>query len=497
MKRVVRTKAVNQRQRATQNLKPIPYSRELAASRKKSVVSEARHSLVNVQQNVLFREYELNSKARFDKIGEVLEELEHNSGRSDFVSWANATLEAKLGFKLSIDFLQQSSIGELNLSALYSECVFNQFLEFSKEFFEEDPLKGQQTEELQNEFQNIGYHAVGVSPCADGRLAHFVSYILRLPYSMVRRKAHAGALFDVSESVRNWVFTEHLRFREAKPNSVDNDTRYLKIASYHFSKSDPHHQGCAAHGSDDAKAAKAALDRLNEFKQAIENRFDCGATLDIVLLGVNTDDDSLRVHIPDEFGRTNLNDYVDTHDLYHHTLDFTAEQARKEIESRLVVSRKRSRHDLGSRIRKVLAWLIERNISQIDYVHQYEKGCYKDLGHAERFIGIGSGFEEVQLRNLTYYSFLETLEEGLKDVKVGVKIFKKLNICKMRPIPIIIGFEYDSRVPGSKTRVIKKAKRIENLVHEKFSELSKSGMLHTMCTLRDYTGFHPAYRLGD
>ncbi len=491
------TRGVTRRQRKPEILKPLPYSRDLAIKQNAEVATENKHPLVDQVTNKLLRNYEEASKARFDQIWSVLLELEDGFGRRDFVNWVNRTLEAKLGFKLSIVTLEQASIGSLNLSALYSECVFQQFLEFSKEFFEKDPLKGQHKTDLQKMFLDMGYHAIGVAPCADGRLAHFVSYVLRLPYSMVRRKSHAGALFDVSESVRNWVFTEHLRFRESKPNSANDDTRYLKIASYHFSKSDPHHQGCAAHGSDDAKAAKAALDKLNEFKQAIENRFDCGATVDVILLGVNTDDDSLRVHVPDEFGRVDLQSYVDTHKLYHHTMNFTAEQARNEILNALTVTRKRSRTDQASRLRKVLAWLIEQNLSQIDYVHQYESGCYSDLGHAERFIGIGSGFEEVQLRNLTYYSFLETLEEGLSDVKVGIKIFKKLNVCKMRPIPIIIGFEYDARVPGSKSRVIKKAKRIEQLVHEKFSELSQSGMLHTMCTLRDYTGFHPAYRLDD
>ena len=493
MKDVV-TRGRQRRLEKLQDLKPVPYKRASVSSVK---TISSSHPLVDHKKNSVLRAYEIASKSRFDSINATLEKLQSQFGKPDFINWANATLKADLGFTLPVAVLKQSSIGGLNLSTLYSECVFNQFLEFSKEFFEKDPLKGQQTEELSEEFKQMGYHSIGVAPCADGRLAHFVSYILRLPYSMVRRKAHAGALFDVSESVRNWVFTEHLRFREAKPNAADKPTRYLKIGSYHFSKSDPHHQGCAAHGSDDAKAAQAALDKLNEFKQAIENRFGCGAAVDFVLLGVNTDDDSLKVHIPDEYGRIDLARFVDTHELYHHTMNFTAEQARKEIESQLSLQRRRTRNDQAGNLRKVLAWLIERNISQIDYVHQYEKGCYSDKGHAERFIGIGSGFEEVQLRNLTYYSFLETLEEGIDDVKVGIKIFKKLNICKMLPIPIIVGFEYDGRVPGSKTRVIKKAKRIEKLLHEKFADLSQAGSLHTMCTLRDYTGFHPAYRLDD
>ena len=52
------------------------------------------------------------------------------------------------------------------------------------------------------------------------------------------------------------------RFREARPNAADAPTRYLKIGVYHFTSVDPHHEGCAAHGSDTARAATALLGRL-------------------------------------------------------------------------------------------------------------------------------------------------------------------------------------------------------------------------------------------
>jgi carboxysome shell carbonic anhydrase len=494
MNKAVMTRGRSRREAALSKLAPIPYKRKSVQFVEKQTAN-AGHPLADGHENAQLRAYELASKARFDNIDAVLQKLKQGYGRSNFVDWANATLQAELGFKLPQTVLADACIGGLNLTKLYTQCVFEQFLAFSKEFFEQDPLKGQEIEATSKLIQQMGYHAIGVAPCADGRLAHFVSYILRLPYALVRRKAHAGAMFDVSESVRNWVFTEHLRFREGVPNSADEPTQFLKVASYHFSKSDPTHQGCAAHGSDDEKAAQAALNKLIEFKQAIEDRFGCGATVDTALIGVNTDDDSLRVHIPDECGQVDLAKYVDTHQLYQQTLNVNAEQARRDIVNSLWVRSRQGRRDQAANLRKVLAWFIERNMAQIDYVHQYETGCYSDIGHAERFIGIGSGFREVQLRNLTYYSFLETLEEGMDDVKVGVKIFKKLNIAKMLPIPVIVGFEYDGRVPGSKDRAAKKAQRVEQLVHKRFADLSQTGMLQTMCTLRDYTTNRPAFRL--
>jgi hypothetical protein len=78
-----------------------------------------------------------------------------------------------------------------------------------------------------------------VTPCADGRLAHAISYVLRLPYGAVRRKSYAGSLFDIENTVEKWVETELMRFREGVPNTADAPTRYLKVVVYHYSSVDP------------------------------------------------------------------------------------------------------------------------------------------------------------------------------------------------------------------------------------------------------------------
>ena len=379
---------------------------------------------------------------------------------------------------------------------LYAKIVFELFLKMSEDFFINDPLSGQDKKNAEDVFREAGIHAVGIAPCADGRLAHFVSYVLRLPYTMARRKAHAGALFDVSESVRNWVFVEHSRFREGVPNNAADPTRYLKMAVYHFSKADPSHQGCAAHGSDDKKAAEAAQAKLTDFRQAIENRFGCGSTVETLLMGVNTDDDSLKIHIPNEQGAICLDRFIETDQLYTQTLGLAPHEAMAVIEAEIdkCHSGKRLTRPQAA-IKKLIAWLTVNNFSQIEYVKNYEQGRYKDLGHAERFIGIGSGFEEVQLRNLSYYSFLDTIEEGVNDVDVGIKIFKGLNVKRGLPIPIIIRCDYDGRVPGSKTRAVKKARRLDSAIHNRYPALSSCGLLQTMGTLRDNTGCLPAEKL--
>ena len=79
-----------------------------------------------------------------------------------------------------------------------------------------------------------------------------------------------------------------LRFREGVPNTADAPTRYLKAVLYHFSSVDPAHQGCAAHGSDDQAAAREGWERLKAFRQAVESGFCCGASVDLLLIGMGT-----------------------------------------------------------------------------------------------------------------------------------------------------------------------------------------------------------------
>lgn len=460
------------------------------------------HPLVDLATNTRLRSYEERIKAGFDGIKDIADSCAVNQKRNDFFDWSQQILQQKVGIRFNRQEWADINLNGFDLNKFYGESILKQFMKMSQEFFEQDPLQGQNAYQAQKQFKDAGFHAVGIAPCADGRLAHMVSYVLRLPYKAVRRKSHAGSLFDISESVRNWVFIEHNRFRENQPNSANENTRYLKIAVYHYSKSDPLNQGCAAHGSDDTKAAQAALTKLQDFEQAIENRFGCGSKVQSLLMGINTDDDSLRVHVPDQVGNICLQRFVEANELFHQTKSMNLVQAKQQILQSIESCNATPRHNQHSQqcqnsqashaMNQLLAWFIENNFSQIDFVNRYEKGCYADIGHAERFIGIGDGFEEVQLRNLTYYSFLHTVEEGLQDVSVGIKIFTGLNLNKGLPIPFIIRCDYDGRVPGSKDRALEKAQRINSALHERYKKLSQTGQLQTFCTLRDKLGNNPA-----
>jgi carboxysome shell carbonic anhydrase len=246
---------------------------------------------------------------------------------------------------------------------------------------------------------------------------------------------------------------------------------------------DPQHQGCAAHGSDTDKAARAGLDRLYGFREAVENSFCCGASIDLLLVGLDTDTDAIRVHVPDAHGAVSLERYVDTLDLFHNTVDMSAAEAASAIGTRL----SRAAPGAAAGMQQLVARLIENNISQIDYVKSAHGNHYPDIGHAERFIGAGVGFEEIQLRNLMYFAYLNTVEEATADTDVGIKIFKGLNVSRGLPVPIVVRFDYHSKVPGARERAMERCARVAEMLTARYADLAEMGLLHILQLVRDCT----------
>ena len=363
---------------------------------------------------------------------------------------------------------------------LFAWCLFETYRGFCDDFFNHD-LLGVLEKDFQDFLLQCGFHTLDISPCADGRLAHVISYVLRLPYREVRRKSYAGAMFDIEDSLAKWTETEFFRYREGRPNTADQPTRYLKTVVYHFSSGDPAHEGCAAHASDTGRAARAGMNRLCAFQEAVQNSFCCGANIDLLLIGLDTDTDAIRVHVPDEDGTIALNTYVDASEIYAETFNMTAQQAASILEDRV---RAVSTGATPGMI-KLVCRLLTSNISQIDYVNQFFDRKYPDIGHAERFIGAGIGFEEVQLRNLTYFAYMNTLEESTADLDVGVKIFTKLNVSHGLPIPVVIRFDYHGHVPGARDRAVANCKRVADALRSRYTDLAQKGLLHTLLAIRD------------
>lgn len=454
-----------------------------AAKQHVGQASKLQHALVNEEENTLLYDYERTIKDAFDGLIPVLKEISALQHDSDFLNRAQAMSNEKLGFALPDEVLEDAWVDQLDMKSLFAWAVFQTYKRYSDDFFANDPLGNNVPSDFDTFLQGCGFHTMDITPCSDGRLAHFIRYVLRLPHHSVRRKSYAGAMFDIDNNIEKWVETEMLRYREGRPNLADAPTRYLKVVAYHFSSVDPAHEGCAAHGSDTHKAAMSGLERLTEFQQAIENSFCCGASIDLLLIGLDTDTDAIRVHIPDSKGDISLEIYVDSLEVFERSVDMSADAARDMINAAI------DRCDLtvSAGMKQLCAYLLENNFSQIVYVRNAHGDHYPDVGHSERFIGVGIGFEEKQLRNLMYFAYLRTVEESVADLDVGVGIFKRLNVSRGLPVPVVVRFDYHSNVPGARERAVQRCARVTSALMARYADLAAKGLLHILQLVRDCT----------
>ncbi|AAP99599.1 MULTISPECIES: carboxysome shell carbonic anhydrase [Prochlorococcus] len=455
------------------------------------------HPLTDLAENNKLQHYESEVKGSFEKIVPLLQKISALQHDQAFVERAQKLAKAELGFELPKHILDKAWVRPLDMRALFAWCVFEAHKKSSNRFFNSDPLNGGVDSSRAKDFETFlsecGFHLLDVTPCSDGRLAHSIAYVLRIPFSSVRRRSHAGAMFDVENTVNRWIKTEHKRYRENSPNSAHDPTCYLKVVLYHFSSLDPSHQGCAAHGSDDSVAAASGLQRLLDFRESVENSFCCGASVDLLLIGIDTDTDAIRVHVPDSKSHISLEKWVSTADIYQETKQLSSDQAILRISEKVnsIVQ-----GNISPGMIKFIIKLITNNISQIDYVRDLHDGPYPDAGHAERFIGVGIGFKEVHLRNLTYFAHLDTVEEGAPDLDVGIKIFSGLNVSRDLPIPVVVRFDYSGRVPGARERALSDCKRVDNAISSRYRKLVDDGLLHTCLTIRDRDAKDPAEVVG-
>lgn len=467
-----------------------------APSAVNSTVPAGAHPLYDAAHNRRLLEREGEITAAFDAIEPALKEaaaLQHQDGYADRIQ---SLMRNRLGFELPASCLNASWVKPLNMRGLYAYSAFQTFRRLAERDFDRSGSNLTEGEPAEEVIHKWGFHAIDITPCADGRLSGVVDYILRVPPAVVTsRKSFAGSMFDIEESVRNWTEVELRRHREGLPNPASEPTRYLKLGVYHTSSSDPGHEGCAAHGSDERKAAGALLERLNGFADAIENSYCCGASVATLLVGVDTDTDAIKVHVPDAQGAISLDRFVDNRTLLDTTSALAREEAKEAIRLAVAEAAGVAPDDAATEgMRWFCAYLLKNNMAQIEYVRAWHNGRYADLGHTERFITVGDSFDDVQMRNLAYQAQMETIEEGAADMDVGIKIFKKVNMAHDLPVPVFIHFRYDGRVPGSRERATARCERLEDAIHARYPELVREGWLYTYATVKDRA---PGSRLED
>jgi len=450
-----------------------------------------KHPLTDLRANAHLERCEEAIKGRFDAIVPALKKLANLQHEKDFVAHAQALAKSELGYELPENVLSSAWLNGIDMRAMYAHCIFGALQNSVEQFAANLRTQAEDTVDAQGFFLDCGFHCVDITPCSDGRLKGLSKYILRLPLTALTvRNAYAGAMFNVEANISHWESVELARLKNSAQTQQNAETHYLKVVVYHRSSSDPSHQGCAAHGSNDLLAAEEGLARLHEFREAIENSFCCGASVDILLIGVDTDTDAIRVHVPDSAGDISVFRFVDNADVYRDTLNLIADGARVAVYD--TVDKVSDSDGWGAGVgqpeegmRKLIINLLINNLSQIEYVSDLYEGRYPDIGHAERYISVGDGFQEVQLRNVAYYAHLHTVEEGTADLDIGIKIFTGLNLSKGLPVPVAVHYRYDSKVPGSRVRMEAKCRRVKAAIQQRYADLAKQNLLICQMSLQD------------
>ncbi|MDP1607273.1 MAG: carboxysome shell carbonic anhydrase [Rhodocyclaceae bacterium] len=439
------------------------------------------HALVDAELNRRLDEYEARVRARFAAIVPVLRQISAQEHAEDFVWRAQELARERLGYELPPALLEHAWVTGLDMSALHADAIFKSFAECVSRA-DADQAPWRECMRLDADFfRACGYHTIDITPCADGRLQGLLPFVLRLaPSDVVSVKAYAGAVLDVETDMADWTQRELERLSGGMTGC--ESANYLKIAVYHYSSSCPTDQGCAAHGSSDVKAVSCALGRLEELRAAIENTFGAGAAPDVLLIGVDTDIDAIRIHAPDAHGSISAARYIDNASLYRETLGLDAETGRARIAAAVTAS--------GSApgMQTLIAHLLEANLSQIEYVIQHHAGRYAVIGHDENFIVAGEAVSEMQLRNMYYFAHLDTIEEGAPDMDVGVKIFTGLNLRRGLAVPVLVHFRYNSRVPGTRDRAAARCRRVKAAIAARYPDLTAHGMIHCVMAVTDSQG---------
>jgi carboxysome shell carbonic anhydrase len=427
--------------------------------------------------------------AAFAAIEPALRALAPAQFEENFPARGAAQLRAQLGLDIPPAALAAGWAAPLDMRGLYARCVIGTFCRLVERGFDRGLARYSEGESAEALIHRWGFHAIDITPCADGRLSGVVDYILRVPPAVVAyRKSFAGAMFDVADSVRHWEEVELRRWREARPNAADESTRFLKIGVYHFSSLDPHHEGCAAHGSDTAQAAGALLERLRQFEQAVRSTHD-GACVAILLVGVDTDTDAIRVHVPDAAGHAAADRFVDNRDMFARTQDMPREAAKEAIREAVAACAGVSPDDAGTEgMRWFCGYLLKNNIGQMDAVRSWHGGAYAEAGHTEKLIVVGAAIDDVQARNVAFQAQMDTVEAGSGDLDIGIKILKGLKGPRGLAVPVLVHFGYDPRIPGAASAAQLRALRLRGAILSRHAHLADTGMLFVQAMVRASDG---------
>ena len=438
-------------------------------------VAAPGHPLAEPALSAALKQRAEDIAAAFALIEPVLRRLAPAQFDGGFPEQANRELANALGVDIPVAELEASWSTPLDLGRIHARCVLGTFRNLVQREFDRNLALVHDGESAEVLIRRFGFHAVDITSCSDGRLGGAVDFILRVPPAVVVwHDSYAGAMFDVGDALHKWEEVELRRWRESWPNDAEEPTRYLKIGLYHFSSVDPRHEGCAAHGSDDTRAATALLERLSEFAGAVESTHGGATGVATLLVGVDTDTDAIRVHVPDAAGATDVARFVSSAALYEHTAYLERDAAKELIRQAVADCAGVDVADAATEgMRWLCGYLLKNNIGQVDAVCGWSGGKYADPGHTERLLVAGDAIDDVQLRNLAFQAQMRTLEEGAVDLDVGIRILLRTNAPQGVAVPVLVHVAYDERIPGAGTRARARARRLAAAIEARYADAAE------------------------
>lgn len=452
-----------------------------------SVVSD--HPLADARTAAELARRESDIAGAFETLKTVLRGLAPQQFEAGFPARAQATL-ASMGIDLCEESFAASYTRPLDMGMLHARCALRLFARLVEQSSDRDRFQTSDGEPVEDLIRNWGFHAIDITTCADGREAGLLGHVLRIPLSVVtHRSSYAGAMFPVAQSLQNWETVELSRHRDAIPNAADAPTRYLKIGVYHFSSVSPAHEGCAAHGSDDVAAFDKLHERLQQFRAAVEARHGSGDAVALLMIGHDTDTDSIRVHIPDAKGAIDPERYLCGSELRRATSGLDRNAAKEAV--RAAVARKMgvAPDDSSTEgMRWFCGYILKNNIAQVDAVKARFASGYDEAGHGERMILVGDAIDDVQLRNLAFQAQMGSIEEGFSDLAIGARILGKLLAPEGLAIPVLVVRDFAPDIPGDREAAEASALRMQTAIAERFQALPDSPAIAIETAIRPEGG---------
>jgi carboxysome shell carbonic anhydrase len=430
--------------------------------------------------------------AAFARIEPVLRRLAPRQFEDGSAELIHRQIADSLGVDIPAAELESSWSAPLDLGRVHAHCVLGTFRNLVERGFDRNLAVGDDGESAEELIRRFGFHAVDITSCSDGRLRGAVDFILRVPSPVVLwHDAYAGAMFEVEDALHRWEAVELRRWREGRPNDAAEPTRYLKIGVYHFSSLDPRHKGCAAHGSDETLAATALLTRLQELEGAVEFTQCCEARVATLLVGVDTDTDAIRVHVPDAAGRMRVECFLSSARLHEQTLGLQREDAKEFIRQAVAEATGVDAADTATEgMRWLCGYLLKNNIGQVEAVRGWIGGPYPDSGHTEQLVIAGDVIDDVQLRNLAFQAQMRTLEEGTFDLDIGIGILRKISAPHRLAVPVLVHIDYDERIPGACDRARARVRRLIAAIEDRYAASAGPAGLVAQGVVRARGGSH-------